>query len=118
MRDIFEIVLLTQSGITVEDYSADVQQWLSTAKHPRWNRSYTELVYQPILEVLSLLQANGFTNFIATGGGGSFVREYSSKVYNIRPECVCRHIRLRQGRQACPDPGAQGRTQQSRIRKD
>jgi phosphoglycolate phosphatase-like HAD superfamily hydrolase len=89
MRDIFEIVLLTQSGMTVEDYSVDVRQWLSTAKHPRWNRPYTELVYQPMLEVLSLLQANGFTNFIATGGGGSFVREYSSKVYNIRPECVC-----------------------------
>jgi phosphoglycolate phosphatase-like HAD superfamily hydrolase len=88
MREIFEIVLLTQSGMTVEDYQADVRQWLATARHPRWNRPYTELVYQPMLELLSLLRANGFTNFIATGGSGGFVREYSSKVYDIPPERV------------------------------
>jgi phosphoglycolate phosphatase-like HAD superfamily hydrolase len=88
MREMFEIVLLTQSGMTVEDYRADVRQWLATAKHPRWNRPYTELVYQPMLELLSLLRANGFKNFIATGGSGSFVREYSSKVYDIPPERV------------------------------
>jgi hypothetical protein len=89
MREIFEIVLLTQSGMTVEDFRADVRQWLARARHPRWNRPYTELVYQPMLEVLSLLHANGFSNFIATGGSASFVREYSGKVYNIPPERVC-----------------------------
>jgi len=88
MRDIFEIVLATQSGITVEEYRADVRQWLATAKHPRWNKPYIELVYQPMLEVLALLRANGFTNFIATGGGASFVREYSTRVYDIPPERV------------------------------
>jgi phosphoserine phosphatase len=89
MREIFEIVLTAQSGMTVEEFRADVRQWLATAKHPRWNRLYTELVYQPMLEVLALLRANGFTNFIATGGSASFVREYSRKTYEIPPERVC-----------------------------
>jgi haloacid dehalogenase-like hydrolase len=79
MREIFEIVLLAQSGMTVEDFRADVRQWLAAAKHPRWNRPYTELVYQPMLEVLSLLRTNGFANFIATGGSANFVREYSGR---------------------------------------
>jgi hypothetical protein len=57
MRDFFEIVLATQSGMTVEEFRADVNKWLATAKHPRWNRLYTELVYQPMLEVLHYLRA-------------------------------------------------------------
>ena len=89
MREIFEIVLTTQSGMTVEEFRADVRQWLATAKHPRWKRPYTELVYQPMIEALALLRANGFANFIATGGSASFVREYSGKLYNIPPERVC-----------------------------
>ena len=89
MREIFEIVLETQSGMTVEAFRTDVRQWLGTAKHPRWNRPYTELVYQPMIEVLALLRANAFMNFIATGGSASFVREYSGKVYDIPPERVC-----------------------------
>jgi len=88
MRDLFEIVLTTQSGMTVEQFRADVKQWLATAKHPRWKRPYTELVYQPMLEVLSYLRANGYKTFIATGGSGSFVREYSEPVYGIPPEQV------------------------------
>ena len=88
MRDLLEIVLATQSGMTVEEYSADVKNWLATAKHPRWNRPYTELVYQPMLEVLSYMGANGYKTFIATGGGGSFVREYAERVYGIPPERV------------------------------
>ena len=88
LDQIFEIVLLTQSGMTVEGFRADVAEWLATAKHPRWNKPYTELVYQPMLEVLALLRNNGFTNFIATGGSSSFVREYSRKVYDIPPERV------------------------------
>jgi phosphoserine phosphatase len=88
MRDFFEIVLLTQSGMTVEEFRADVNKWLDTAKHPRWNRPYTELVYQPMLEVLRYLRANGYRTFIATGGSAGFVREYSDRVYGIRPEQV------------------------------
>ena len=75
--------------MTVEEFRADVRQWLAAARHPRWNRPYTELVYRPMLEVLSLLRTNGFSNFIATGGSGNFVREYSGKVYDIPPERVC-----------------------------
>ncbi len=89
MRELFEIVLETQSGMTVEDFRADVRQWLATAKHPRWNRSYTDLAYQPMIEVLALLRTNGFTNFIATGGSEEFVREYSGRTYDIPPERVC-----------------------------
>jgi hypothetical protein len=89
VREIFEIVLTTQSGMTVEEFRADVREWLAIAKHPRWNRRYTELVYQPMLEVLALLSANGFSNFIATGGSASFVRQYSRRIYDIPPERVC-----------------------------
>jgi hypothetical protein len=88
MRDIFAIVLATQSGMTVEQFRADVKKWLATAKHPRWNRLYTELVYQPMMEVLSYLHANGYRTFIATGGSSGFVREYSEPVYGISPEHV------------------------------
>jgi phosphoserine phosphatase len=88
MKDIFEIVLVTQSGMTVEDFRADVRNWLATAKHPRWNRPYAELVYQPMLEVLRYMRANGYKTFIATGGSSGFVREYSDPVYGIPPEQV------------------------------
>jgi haloacid dehalogenase-like hydrolase len=88
IKAIFEIVLATQSGMTVEAYREDVGKWLATAKHPRWNRLYTELVYQPMLEVLSYLRANGYKTYIATGGTGEFVREYSQRVYDILPEQV------------------------------
>ncbi|MBV8521341.1 MAG: hypothetical protein JOY71_04290 [Acetobacteraceae bacterium] len=65
-----------------------MKQWLATARHPRWNRPYTELVYQPMLEVLGYLRANGYRTFIATGGTAGFVRAYSDKVYGILPEQV------------------------------
>jgi hypothetical protein len=88
MRELLEIVLATQSEMTPEEFREDVKKWLSTAKHPRWNRPHTELVYQPMLEVLSFLRANGYKTFIATGGSAGFVREYSGKVYGIPPEQV------------------------------
>jgi hypothetical protein len=89
MREIFEIVLATQSGMTVEVFREEVDKWLATARHPRWNRPYTDLVYRPMLEVLRHFRANGYRTFIATGGSASFVREYSDKVYGISPEQVC-----------------------------
>jgi phosphoserine phosphatase len=88
MREMFEIVLAVQSGMTVEEFRDDVKKWLATAKHPRWNRLYTELVYQPMLEVLHYLRANGYKTFIATGGSSGFVREYSDRIYGIPPEQV------------------------------
>jgi phosphoglycolate phosphatase-like HAD superfamily hydrolase len=88
MRDFFEIVMATQSGMTVEEFKADVAKWLATAKDPRWNHPYTELVYQPMLEVLRYLRANSYKTYIATGGTADFVRVYADKVYGIPPEQV------------------------------
>ncbi len=88
MRDFFEIVLATQSGMTVEAFREDARKWLAAAKHPRWDRLYTELVYQPMQEMLHYLRANGYRTFIATGGSAGFVREYSERVYGILPEQV------------------------------
>jgi hypothetical protein len=88
MTDIFEIVVVTQSGMTVQAFRSDAREWLAKAKHSSWGCPYTELVYQPMLEVLSYLRANGYRTFIATGGSAGFVREYFEKVYGILPEQV------------------------------
>ena len=88
-RDVFEMALAVQSGMTVQEFRADVTKWLATAKDPRWKRPYTELVYQPMQEVLRYLRANGYRTFIATGGSAGFVRVYSEQVYGIVPEQVC-----------------------------
>ncbi len=74
--------------MTVEEFNADVKKWLATAKHPRWNRPYTELTYQPMLEVLKYFRANGYKTYIVTGGGQDFVRVYAEQVYGIPPEQV------------------------------
>jgi hypothetical protein len=74
--------------MTVEQFDADVKKWLATAKHPRWNRPYTELTYQPMLEVLKYFRANGYRTYIVTGGGQDFVRVYAEQVYGIPPEQV------------------------------
>ena len=74
--------------MTEEEFRADVRQRLATAKDSRWHRPYTELVYQPMQEVLRYLRANGYKTFIATGGSAGFVREYSEQVYGIPPEQV------------------------------
>ena len=88
MRDFFEIVLGTQSGMDVEAFRQISGEWLAEAKHPRWDRLYTELVYQPMIEVRNYLRTNGYRTFIATGGSAGFVREYAEKVYGIVPEQV------------------------------
>src|SRR5260370_5446394 len=67
---------------------ADVKEWLETAKHPRWDRLYTELTYQQMQEVLQYLRANGFKTYIVTGGGQDFVRVYAERVYGVPPEQV------------------------------
>jgi hypothetical protein len=88
LKDLEEIAAATLSGMTVEEFSADVKLWLAAAKHPRWNRSYTELAYQPMLEALKYFRANGFKTYIVTGGGQDFVRIYAEQVYGIPPEQV------------------------------
>ena len=88
MRDLEKILAATLTGMTVDEFEAEVKKWLETARHPRWNRPYTELVYQPMLEVLRYLRDNGYKTYIVTGGGQDFVRVYSERVYGIPPEQV------------------------------
>ncbi len=76
MHDLETILAATLTGMPVEEFEAEVKNWLVTAKHPRWNRLYTELTYQPMLEVLQYLRNNGFKTYIVTGGGQDFVRVY------------------------------------------
>ena len=76
------------TGITTEEFTKAVRDWLATARHPRFNRPYTELVYQPQLELLAYLRANGFKTFIVSGGGIEFMRSWTEKVYGIPPEQV------------------------------
>lgn len=87
-KELEEILAATLTGMTVDAFTAEVKQWIETAKHPRWERLYTELTYQPMLEVLSYLRANGYKTYIVTGGGQDFVRVYSESVYGIPPEQV------------------------------
>jgi phosphoglycolate phosphatase-like HAD superfamily hydrolase len=88
LHDLEEILITTLTGMPVEDFQAEVKKWIETAKHPRWNRLYTELTYQPMLEVLRYLRDNGFKTFIVTGGGQDFVRVYAQQAYGIPPEQV------------------------------
>src|SRR5262245_25485501 len=83
-----KILAAALTGMTVEEFKPEVTKWLETARHPRWNRPYTELVYQPMLEVLRFLRANGYKTYIVTGGGQDFARMGSEKVYGISPEQV------------------------------
>jgi phosphoglycolate phosphatase-like HAD superfamily hydrolase len=87
-REWAEIVFLTHSGMSQEEFREIVGQWMATARHPRFKRPYTELVYQPMLEVMDHLRANGFKTYIVTGGGQDFVRAYAQKVYRVPPEQV------------------------------
>jgi hypothetical protein len=88
IRDLEKILFATPSGMTVTEFNAGAKKWIETAKHPRWNRLYTELTYQPMLEVLRYLRDNAYKTYIVTGGGQDFVRVYSEKVYGIPPEQV------------------------------
>jgi phosphoglycolate phosphatase-like HAD superfamily hydrolase len=88
LRDIEKIALATLSGMSVDDFISDVKKWLETAKDPRWKRSYTDLTYLPMQEVLKYLRANGYKTYIVTGGGQDFVRVYAGVVYDIPPEQV------------------------------
>ncbi len=85
---IFQIVTATHAGITTEEFSKIVSDWTSTAKHPKTGRLYTEMVYQPMLEVLDYLRANGFKTFIVSGGGIEFMRPWTEKAYGIPPEQI------------------------------
>jgi phosphoglycolate phosphatase-like HAD superfamily hydrolase len=88
LPELVKIAAATLTGMTTEQFQAEVKNWLATAKDHRWKRPYTELTYQPMQEVLKYLRANGYKTFIVTGGGQDFVRVYSEEVYGIPPEQV------------------------------
>jgi hypothetical protein len=83
-----ELIVATHAGMTTEAFEKIVTDWMATASHPRFQRPYTELVYQPMLELLAYLRANGFKTFIVSGGGIEFMRPWSEQVYGIPPEQV------------------------------
>jgi hypothetical protein len=87
-RGLLELVLATHAGMTTDEFEKIVSEWLATARHPRFKRPYTETVYQPMLELLTYLRANGFKTFIVSGGGIEFMRPWSERVYGVPPEQV------------------------------
>lgn len=87
-KGLMEIIVATHTGMTAEEFNKIASDWIATARDPRFGRPYTELVYQPMLELLAYLRANGFKNFIASGGGIEFMRPWTERVYGIPPEQV------------------------------
>ena len=85
---ILEIIMGTHAGMTTAEFETIVRDWIATARHPTTKRPYTEMVYQPMLELLAYLRANGFKTFIVSGGGIEFMRPWSGKVYGVPPEQV------------------------------
>jgi hypothetical protein len=83
-----EIIVVTHAGMTTAEFEKIVADWIATAKHPKFKRPYTECVYQPMVELLAYLRANGFKTFIVSGGGIEFMRPWTEKVYGIPPEQV------------------------------
>ena len=88
MPELEKLLAATLTGMTVDEFQAEVQKWIKSAKDPRWKRPYTELTYQPMKEVLGYLRDNGYKTYIVTGGGQDFVRVYSEATYGIPPEQV------------------------------
>ncbi len=88
MDDLMKILAATLTGMSVDEFSAEVKKWLAEAKDPRWKKPYTELTYLPMQEVLKYLRANGYKTYIVTGGGQDFVRQYAEATYGIPPEQV------------------------------
>jgi hypothetical protein len=87
-KSIVEIMMAAHAGMSTEEFEKIVKDWIATAKHPVTKRPYTEMVYQPMLELLAYLRANGFKTFIVSGGGIEFMRPWTEKVYGIPPEQV------------------------------
>ena len=111
---LLEIIAATHSGITTVDFAKTVDDWFATAKHPRFDRPYTDLVYQPMIELLNYLRANDFKTFIVSGGGIEFMRQFTEKSYGIPPEQVVgssgvTEVSDGRGQQAGAHQGSQGR---------
>jgi hypothetical protein len=87
-RGMLELVLAAHAGMTSDEFETIVKDWLAKARHPKFNRPYTDLVYQPMVELMAYLRANGFKTFIVSGGGIEFIRPWSEEVYGVPPEQV------------------------------
>jgi phosphoserine phosphatase len=87
-KALLAIVVATHSGMTTDEFNAQVRDWLATARHPTTHRPFTDMVYQPMLELLAYLRANGFKTFIVSGGGVEFMRVFAEKSYGVPPEQV------------------------------
>ncbi len=87
-KGLLAVVAATHAGMTTDEFTDLVKDWIATAKHPRFHRHYTDLVYQPMLEVMTYLRDNGFKTFIVSGGGADFMRPWTEKTYGIPPEQV------------------------------
>lgn len=87
-KGLVQIMMASHAGITTDEFASVVKSWIETAKHPKFQMRYDQLVYQPMLELLSYLRANGFKTYITSGGGIEFMRAFSQRVYGIPPEQV------------------------------
>ena len=87
-KGLMELVAVTHAGMTTDEFAKIVSDWLATARDRRWKRPYTELVYQPMLELLAYLRANGFKTFIVSGGGIDFMRPWTERIYGVPPQHV------------------------------
>lgn len=87
-EELIEVIMASHAGMTTDEFDQTVRDWLATARHPKTGRPYTEMVYQPMLELLEYLRANGFKTYIASGGGVEFMRVFSEEVYGVPPEQV------------------------------
>jgi phosphoserine phosphatase len=85
---LLEILMATHTGMTTEEFGRIAEEWIATAKHPKTGRLFTDMAYQPMLELLAYLRANGFKNFIVSGGGIEFMRPWAGRVYGVPPEQV------------------------------
>ncbi len=88
MDGLLKLLMASHAGMTTEEFRSTVQEWLDTARHPRFKRHYHELVFQPMLELLAYLRANGFQTWVTSGGGIDFLRVFAEEVYGIPPEQV------------------------------
>ncbi len=87
-KGLLQMLAATHSGMTTDEFEQSVKDWIATAKHPKTGKPFTEMAYQPMLELLAYLRAHGFKTFIVSGGGIEFMRPWAEKVYGIPPEQI------------------------------
>src|SRR5262249_42222085 len=87
-RGLVALIMATHAGMTTQEFETEVLDWLSTARHPRFNRPSTDLVYHPMQELMAYLRANGFQTFIVSGGGIEFMRPWTEPIYGVPPQQV------------------------------